>query len=159
VGNPPASVPMGQSVTITVNEANTGDDALTNVSVTGGPCPTWTPVGVFDGTLAPGASQSFTCTFTVNDTVNWFADGQGTDSLGNPVPTTGEHQEGTVKPAAVSIVKLTNGQDANDPDGTDVPRIQPGDPVTWTYQVTNTGQTSVPRADVSVTDNVLGVTP
>ncbi len=45
---------------------------------------------------------------------------------------------------AISIVKYTNGQIASDPDGTDVPVIKPGDPVTWTYEVTNTGNVSVP---------------
>ena len=60
---------------------------------------------------------------------------------------------------AVKIVKYTNGQKANDPNGTDVPQIQPGDPVTWTYKVTNTGDTSVPKASVVVTDNQTGVTP
>src|SRR5262249_47623034 len=112
-----------------------------------------------NGTLAPGASQSFSCSFTVNSTVNWFADGQGTDSLGRAVPATGEHQEGTVKPESVSIVKLTNGSDANDPNAAGVPVIGPGSAITWTYRVTNTGQSQIPRASVVVTDNVLGVTP
>jgi hypothetical protein len=61
--------------------------------------------------------------------------------------------------AGVEIVKFTNGADANDPDGTDVPNIPVGGTVTWTYRVTNTGQTSVPAADVDVTDNQTGVTP
>ena len=60
---------------------------------------------------------------------------------------------------AVSIVKYTNGQVANDPDGADVPEIKPGDPVTWTYVVTNTGNVPVPAANLSVTDDQTGVTP
>jgi LruC domain-containing protein len=60
---------------------------------------------------------------------------------------------------AVSIVKYTNGHIANNPDGMDVPLINPGDPVLWTYKVTNTGQLAVARADVSVTDDQTGVTP
>ena len=59
----------------------------------------------------------------------------------------------------VAIVKYTNGADANDPNGTDVPRIASGAAVTWTYKVTNTGNTSIPRAQVLVTDNTTGVTP
>ena len=59
----------------------------------------------------------------------------------------------------VSIVKYTNGKIANNPNGTDVPLIGPGDPVIWTYQVTNTGELAVPAADVSVTDDQTGVTP
>jgi len=96
VGTPPTVVSAGTSVTITVNEANTGNDTLTAVSVTGAPCATWTPTAAFAGTLAPGASQSFSCTFTVNGTVNWSADGKGTDSLGVAAPAAGEHQSGSV---------------------------------------------------------------
>src|SRR5262249_59181852 len=59
----------------------------------------------------------------------------------------------------IAIVKLTNGQDANDANAAGVPLIQPGDPITWTYRVTNTGETHVPRADVSVNDNQLSVSP
>src|SRR6185369_5276716 len=59
----------------------------------------------------------------------------------------------------INIVKTTNGADANDPNGADVPEIDPGQPVTWLYTVTNTGQTHVPQANVVVTDNQTGVTP
>ena len=59
----------------------------------------------------------------------------------------------------VTIIKYTNGADANDPNAGGVPNISPAGTVTWTYRVTNTGQTSVPRAQVSVTDNTTGVTP
>src|SRR4029077_7254348 len=64
-----------------------------------------------------------------------------------------------VRQPNITIQKLTNGSDANDPNGADVPEITPGQPVTWTYIVTNTGQTSVPKAQVVVTDNQTGVTP
>lgn len=56
----------------------------------------------------------------------------------------------------IDIVKLTNGQDSNDPDGSDVPVIEPGETVTWTYAVTNTGTITIPEADIVVTDNVIG---
>src|SRR5262249_48208242 len=59
----------------------------------------------------------------------------------------------------VTMVKFTNGADANNPNAVGVPLVQPGDPVTWTYRVTNTGETTVPRASVVVTDNVTGVSP
>jgi uncharacterized repeat protein (TIGR01451 family) len=59
----------------------------------------------------------------------------------------------------VTIKKYTNGVDANDPNAAGVPNLAPGAAVTWTYVVTNTGNTSVPRAQVSVTDNTTGVTP
>ena len=65
----------------------------------------------------------------------------------------------TVEQPGVSIVKRTNGADANDPNGADVPNIGVGNAVTWTYEVTNTGSTHVPAANVVVTDNQTGVTP
>ncbi len=52
----------------------------------------------------------------------------------------------------VEIVKSTNGQDANSTPG---PYIMVGDPVNWTYQVTNTG--NVVLTGVVVTDD-QGVT-
>jgi hypothetical protein len=60
---------------------------------------------------------------------------------------------------SVTIIKYTNGADANDPNAAGVPNIPVNGAVTWTYKVTNTGNTSVPRANVAVTDNVMGVTP
>jgi hypothetical protein len=52
--------------------------------------------------------------------------------------------------AGLAIVKMTNGTDNNDPTG---PYILVGDPVTWTYRVTNTG--NVTLTSVTVTDNQL----
>ncbi len=57
---------------------------------------------------------------------------------------------------AIDIVKKTNGQDANDPDGDDVPTITPGGQVIWTYEVTNIGTVDIPEADITVTDTVEG---
>ena len=155
VQRPPPVVAKGATVTVTVRETNTGSDPLTNVSVTGSPCATWTPAGPIN--LAAGAFQDFSCTFPVNTTVNWSADGHGTDSLGNPVPTgpgTPEHQQGTVAPAAIHIVKKTNGTANACPTG---PVVAVGSTVTWTYEVTNPGE--VPISNVVVTDNQPGVTP
>ncbi len=54
----------------------------------------------------------------------------------------------------LTIEKATNGADADTPTG---PEIQVGEPVTWTYVVRNTGPITI--TNVSVTDNVTGVTP
>lgn len=56
----------------------------------------------------------------------------------------------------IEIVKRTNGQEANDPDGLAVPVIAPGEAVTWTYEVTNIGIIDIEEADISVSDNVFG---
>ena len=57
---------------------------------------------------------------------------------------------------SIAVRKLTNGNDAQLPNDGDVPMIAPGAPVIWTYLVTNTGQTTFVRADVSVIDSVEG---
>ncbi|MFO1429991.1 MAG: SdrD B-like domain-containing protein [Candidatus Competibacteraceae bacterium] len=72
---------------------------------------------------------------------------------------------------AVKLVKYTNGWDANDLNGTpiptppngtfaeggsQVPEIQVGSPVTWTYRVTNVG--NEPLTNLQVSDTVAGVT-
>jgi hypothetical protein len=59
----------------------------------------------------------------------------------------------------VTIVKFTNGADANNPNAAGVPNVAGGGVVTWTYRVTNTGNTSVPMANVAVTDSTTGVAP
>jgi uncharacterized repeat protein (TIGR01451 family) len=53
--------------------------------------------------------------------------------------------------AAVNIVKFVNGQDADSPTG---PHVPVGSTVTFTYVVTNTGDTTL--ANVAVTDDKLG---
>ena len=54
----------------------------------------------------------------------------------------------------LTIEKATNGQDADTPTG---PLVHVGDPVVWTYVVRNIGPVTV--TNVTVTDNVAGVTP
>lgn len=61
--------------------------------------------------------------------------------------------------AAIDIEKFTNGADADGANDSDVPRLKPGTPVTWTYHITNTGGIAFSEAEVTVTDNQPGVTP
>ncbi len=61
------------------------------------------------------------------------------------------HYFGSVQ--SVQVKKLVNGQDANEPPG---PSIPVGDNITWTYQVTNTG--NIPIIHVALTDD-QGLTP
>ncbi len=109
---PAGTVEAGTSVTITVNEKNTGNGTITGVSVTGSPCATFAPPGGFSGSLAAGESATFTCTFTaLVGTNTWSALGHGTDSLGNPVPTTGESATGNFQGvlSTLIVVKHTVG--------------------------------------------------
>ena len=92
---PGLTVHTGDTVTVVVTEKNTGDAALTAVSVTGGGMCTSFTGGA--STLAAGASTDFTCTFTAADGANaWSATGHGTDPLNVAVPATGEYVEGSV---------------------------------------------------------------
>ncbi|MGB5592926.1 MAG: SdrD B-like domain-containing protein, partial [Crocosphaera sp.] len=51
----------------------------------------------------------------------------------------------------IDIEKFVNGIDANSPD--EYPELTPGDDVTFTYDVTNTGNVAFAAADVIVTDD------
>ncbi|RIK37537.1 MAG: hypothetical protein DCC55_23950 [Chloroflexi bacterium] len=59
----------------------------------------------------------------------------------------------------ITIKKFTNGADADDPNGADVPVIEDGRPVTWTFIITNTGTITFPRAQITVTDSYTTVAP
>ena len=54
----------------------------------------------------------------------------------------------------IDVEKSTNGFDADNAGGADVPVIAPGNPVTWTYDVSNTGE--APFTSVQLTDDRLG---
>ena len=60
-------------------------------------------------------------------------------------------QPATASPASTSK-KFTNGNDADTADDAP-PRSTPGDTVTWTYKVTNTGNVAFTTSQVVVTDD------
>lgn len=62
-------------------------------------------------------------------------------------------------PPAIDIEKLTNGNRADGANDSDVPRIAPGDTVTWTYQIRNDDQTAYSETEIIVTDSDPRVTP
>jgi hypothetical protein len=62
---------------------------------------------------------------------------------------------GSNGPAAINIVKKTNGTDNNSPTG---PYIVVGDPVTWTYNVTNPGSVNLTNI-VVIDDNGTPANP
>jgi hypothetical protein len=59
-------------------------------------------------------------------------------------------------PGSIDIEKLTNGNQADGAHDADVPQVAPGDPVIWTYVVTNTGTAVLDIADINVSDDVVG---
>ncbi|MEM7130744.1 MAG: choice-of-anchor E domain-containing protein, partial [Chloroflexota bacterium] len=60
---------------------------------------------------------------------------------------------------SLDILKLTNGIDVADANAPSVPRLAPGDPIQWTYLITNTGLVEIPLDEITVTDSDLNVTP
>jgi len=55
---------------------------------------------------------------------------------------------------SIDIEKFTNGQQADNANGADVPQVSTGGAVTWTYEVTNTGEANL--TNVVVTDDTIG---
>ncbi|WP_051551367.1 DUF7507 domain-containing protein [Nocardioides sp. URHA0020] len=131
-----AVVRAGHPVTWTIRVDNTGDTPLDPVAVDDD------VVDACDrrdlGPLAAGADTTYDCTGTVTADLTNTATATGTDGLGLGVSDTASASVTTEAPA-ITITKAA-----------DVERAAPGDLVTWSLQVRNTG--SVPLADVSVTD-------
>ncbi|MCB9159668.1 MAG: hypothetical protein H6644_07400 [Caldilineaceae bacterium] len=107
---------------------------------------------VIDGPLA-------TCTVTINSSTPgiFTATAAATLDLGTLTATIVTNGRGNnsgpaikeyVAGPAIALEKATNGVDADLPTG---PQIKVGDPVTWTYTVTNVG--NVPLRDVAVSDD------
>lgn len=91
------------NITYTYRESNTGDDPLSNVSVSDDKC---SPVTYASGDannnskLDPGETWVFTCTTSTTDGADFnqtnTGTGSGTDSLGSPAPSTDESDSVTV---------------------------------------------------------------
>ena len=136
-------VPVGSTVTFTFNVTNTGNIALTNVVVTDNVLGS---IGTIPS-LAVGASQ------TLTKTASALA-GQHTD-VGNVTTNEGatDSDPGNYFGAiyTIDLEKYVNGDDADSPTG---PVVLVGSTVTFTFNVTNTG--NIALTNVVVTDNVLG---
>src|SRR5262249_16630427 len=143
---------VGDPVTWTYQVTNTGNVPLPSVAVTddraGSICT--------DVPLAPNHATSRTITpsavrgqsdHTVTSTTRF--DTLTTEGRMRTVPTSPTTITLSLHAALpISIVKQTNGSDNNAAPG---PLVLVGDPVTWTYQVTNTG--NVALQSVAVTDD------
>lgn len=87
----------------------------------------------------------------------------GRVQAGDNIDTDPSHYCNPLNPA-IKIEKQTNGpgqspQDADEPNDVDVPLIEPGAPVTWTYRVINIGMIAFTHNEIEVTDSHQGVTP
>jgi uncharacterized repeat protein (TIGR01451 family) len=143
-------LPIGSQVTWRFDVQNTGNVTLTNVTLTDDKvgaitCP--------QSTLAPNEVMS--CTATGVTTAGQYANTgtvTGTNQI-NPGQTVvgvdPSHYFGSN--AGLTIKKFTNGFDADTIPG---PFVTAGGTVTWTYIVSNTGNTAL--VNVSVSDDVIG---
>jgi hypothetical protein len=128
---------------------NTGNVELTNVTVTDNQgvvvnCPSTT--------LAANGG-SMTCTGNGTAAAGQYAnigDVVGTPPVGANVTDMDPSHYFGVDPN-IDIEKATNGVDADDPNAGDAPQINPGDLVSWTYVVTNTGNYAL--INISVVDD------
>ena len=138
-------VTVGSTVTWTYIVTNTGNVPLTNVTVTDDQGVT---VSCPQDTLTVG--ESMTCTASGTAQAGQYTNlgtVTGTPPVGPDVTDSDpDHYFGSAP--SIDIVKLTNGTDNDTPPGVYIPV---GSTVTWTYQVTNTG--NVTLTDVAVTDN------
>lgn len=153
---PAAAQVAGTPVLYSYKVTNTGDTYLVNITVKddngtpGIPGDDFT-VCTIPGPLAPNASDTCTTTrFLLGDRTNVAtvtgtpSDAQG-NSFGGTTTDTDDAMVDMVNPG-IQVVKTAN----NAADGT-VEYIKAGDPVTYTYTVTNTGDT--PLGSVGVNDN------
>ncbi len=151
-------VDVGGAVTWTYRIENTGDMDLIDVTLVDD---SGTPADPSDdytcnvGDLAVGEVDDATCTRTGVAEAGQYAnianvEGtpviEGVPSGDKVTDTDPSHYYGIT--SSIDIEKATNGQDADNPTG---PYIDVGDPVAWTYEVTNTS--SVTLTEVTVVDD------
>jgi len=149
---PGPSIPVGTTVTWTYIVTNTGNVPLTDISITDDQ---GVVVSIPKTTLDPGESMTGTASglSTLGQYTN-IGTATGTPPQGpNVTDSDTSYYLGFIPDApGIDIEKFTNGQDADTSIG---PMIKVGDPVTWTYVVTNTG--NVTLSNVVVIDD-QGVT-
>jgi hypothetical protein len=146
---PGKNIPVGNPVRWDFIVTNTGKVRLDNVRVTDDKegavsCP--------KATLQP--NESMTCAKTGVARACQYSN-TGTATAASPSGTVPSASDlswyfGQTSPA-LQVKAYTNGQDANTATGLEIPA---GDPVQWTYTVTNSG--NVALRDVRVTDDRLG---
>lgn len=151
---PGVYVPVGDNVTWEYVVTNTGPTVIDSVVLTDDQLGTITCPQT---TLQPSgqAGDSMTCTGPAGQSAQagqysnlaTVTGNAGGTSVSDSDPS---HYFGET--ASVDVEKSTNGQDADTPTG---PAVAVGDPVAWTYTITNTGNT--PILDWTLTDDQLPV--
>jgi uncharacterized repeat protein (TIGR01451 family) len=140
---PGPSLPVGSTVSWTYLVTNVGSVTLENITVTDDQGVT---VTCPDTTLAPGASMTCTASGTVQP--GQYANiGSVTADIPD-ITTVAASDPSHYFGQTLVLQKATNGQDADLPPG---PSLEVGDPITWTYVVTNPGPATV--SNLAVTDD------
>ena len=152
----PESTAIGEVITYNFVVTNTGDVPLTDVHVTD-PLLGGAEIAVTPGTLAPGAEGVATAEYTVaaadvteDDTIPNTATAHGTPPAGGEVTAVDDHI--VAVPDDVEEGAPAIALDKGGPSESDI-----GEVITYTFDVTNTGETTL--LDVHVTDPLLGGTP
>jgi hypothetical protein len=148
------AIPVGDPVTWTYVVTNTGNVPLTQVTVVDDKgvvvtCP--------KDTLA--VAESMTCTASGTATVGQYANVGTVTGFYPPNEETVDDKDPSHyigETPQIAIKKFTNDLPGDDVNCVDGPSLSVGDPVVWTYVVTNPGD--VPLSGVVVNDDKLGVT-
>lgn len=152
---PGPQILVGDPVEWTYDVTNTGDQTLNSVTVTDSD----PAVEVVCPRTELAAGESMTCTAASLAELGPYSN-EGT-ATGTPegaedvTDSDMSHYEGVeviLEAPAIDIEKYTNGDDADDPPG---PSIPVGDPVEWTYEVTNTGDVALDLVTVTDSDDLL----
>ena len=151
-GAPGPEIPVGDPVLWEYVITNTGGVALTNITLNDD------QIGDIDcpmTMLEPSASM--TCSAEGIAEAGQYRNVARVRGTAPDKSETGDkddsHYFGIEEPGKpnIRIEKATNGEDADSPTG---PVIPVGNPVTWTYEVTNTGDVTL--TNIAVTDDQIG---
>jgi uncharacterized repeat protein (TIGR01451 family) len=146
---------VGDVIHYTIVATNDGNVTLANVTVTDSQvsnlsCSPSNPVA----SLAPGASITCTASHTISqgdlDLGSFYNQACVDDGTGGAAGVCADVTTPGTKLPALSIVKKTNGTDNNTAPGL---LVAVGASITWTYDVTNTG--NVTLFNIAVTDDKL----
>lgn len=149
-------IPVGDPVTWTYTVINTGNVPLQDIVVTDNKFsshPGYVQGDDGDSILDPGEAWVFEASGTAGPG-DYYNTGTAKAYWGTKELSAQDTSSYKGVSTSISIVKRTNGKDANDPS--QAPFIVIGDPVTWIYEITNTGD--LPLVNVVVSDD-QGVAP
>ena len=143
---------MGDTITYDFTVSLTTDEPLLDISVTDPNCNEGAPVYVSgddgDNVLEPGETWAYTCTHLVTETDPYptlpnTATVEGSSDDGRSASDEASWEVQLITPG-IEIVKTVDPVSG-----------EPGDTVTYTFVVTNTGDTTL--FDISVDDDVIGL--